>query len=147
SNVSTLAPGHYLSWKNGTIRQGKYWQLSLEPAPIGPNEAIEHTIELLRTAVGRQMTADVPVGAFLSGGLDSRTIVALMQLETAQPIKTFSVGFGRYINELPYARAVARKYKTEHHEVDLGAPDVGAMVLRMAEVYDEPFADTSNIPT
>jgi asparagine synthase (glutamine-hydrolysing) len=93
------------------------------------------------------MLADVPVGAFLSGGLDSSTIVALMQMQSNRPVKTFSVGFGSYINELPYARAVARKYGTEHHEIDLGMPDVVGMLLRMPEVYDEPFADTSNIPT
>src|SRR5207237_8043423 len=62
-------------------------------------------------------------------------------------LETFSVGFGKFINELPYARAVAEMYETEHHEIDLGEPDVPALIQRMVSVYDEPFADTSNIPT
>jgi len=147
SNIQTLPPGHYLYWKNGVFSKSCYWQPLLEHRPISLPDAIERTRELLRQAVRRQMVADVPVGAFLSGGLDSSTIVALMQMQSARPVKTFSVGFGDYINELPYARAVANKYATEHYEIDVGAPDVAAMLLRMAEVYDEPFADTSNIPT
>jgi asparagine synthase (glutamine-hydrolysing) len=67
--------------------------------------------------------------------------------QTEQPVKTFSVGFGDYINELPYARAVAQRFRTEHHEIDLGAPTVGPLLERMAEVYDEPFRDPSHVPT
>jgi asparagine synthase (glutamine-hydrolysing) len=93
------------------------------------------------------MVADVPIGAFLSGGHDSSTIVALMQQETQMPVKTFSVGFGKIINELPYARAVADLYRTEHHEIDLGAPPVAELLEKMAVVYDEPFRDPSHIPT
>jgi asparagine synthase (glutamine-hydrolysing) len=146
SNIHTLPPGHYLHRKEGTFRITRYWKPILKVRPTTLHEAIERTQELLQQAVTRQMVADVPVGAFLSGGLDSSTIVALMQMQSNKPVKTFSVGFGRHINELPYARAVARKYGTEHHEIDLGAPDVAEMLFRMTEVYDEPFADTSNIP-
>jgi asparagine synthase (glutamine-hydrolysing) len=147
SNVKTLPPGHYLQWRNGKCRIDRYWQPILHTQPITLADAGDHLRELLQQAVKRQLVADVPVGAFLSGGLDSSTIVALMQMQINRPVKTFSVGFGEYINELPYARAVAGKYETEHHEIDLGTPDVSRMLLRMAEVYDEPFADTSNIPT
>ncbi len=147
SNVQTLPPGHYLRWKNGKHRIERYWQPILHTQPITLADAGDRLRELLQQAVNRQMVADVPVGAFLSGGLDSSTIVALMQMQSNRPVKTFSVGFGEYINELPYARAVAQKYETEHHEIDLGTPDVPRMLLLMAEVYDEPFADTSNIPT
>jgi asparagine synthase (glutamine-hydrolysing) len=147
ANIHTLPPGHYVIWKDGAFRITRYWQPILKVQPITLNDAVERTRELLLQAVTRQMVADVPVGAFLSGGLDSSTIVALMQMQSNKPVNTFSVGFGRYINELPYARAVASKYGTEHHEIDLGTPDVAGMLLRMAEVYDEPFADTSNIPT
>lgn len=147
SNVQTLPPGHYLEWKDGKLRVDRYWQPILHTEQISLADAGDRLRELLQQAVSRQMVADVPVGAFLSGGLDSSTIVALMQMQSKQSIKTFSVGFGQHINELPYARAVASQYGTEHHEIDLGTPDVARMLLRMAEVYDEPFADTSNIPT
>lgn len=146
-NVKTLPPGHYLEWNRGRVHVTRYWFPRLETCEVSLDEAAEHLRELLQQAVRRQMVADVPVGAFLSGGLDSSTIVALMQRQSNRPVKTFSVGFGDYINELPYARAVAERYHTEHHEIDLGAPPVAEMLQRMATVYDEPFADTSNIPT
>jgi asparagine synthase (glutamine-hydrolysing) len=146
-NVQTLPPGHYLEWDGDAPHTRRYWYPRFEPRPIGLDDAAERLRHLLQQAVRRQMVADVPVGAFLSGGHDSSTIVALMQQETRQPVKTFSVGFGEHINELPYARAVAKLYGTEHHDVDLGAPPVAAMLERMAEVYDEPFRDASHIPT
>src|SRR5438552_8554450 len=145
--VKTLPPGHYLVWQNGETTVRPYWTPRLRTAPISIEEAAEELRRLLRQSVARQMVADVPVGAFLSGGLDSSTIVALMQQQSGIPIKTFSVGFGESINELPYAREVALRYSTEHHESDLGARDIATLLQRMAEVYDEPFADSSNIPT
>src|SRR5882762_2516247 len=84
---------------------------------------------------------------FRSGGHDSSTIVALMAERSTKNVQTFSVGFGGLINELPYARSVARRYRTEHHEVDLGEPSVAELLERMSDVYDEPFADSSSIPT
>jgi len=147
ANVHTLPPGHYLKWGKGGVQVHRYWQPRLDPLSISLDDAAERLRELLRQAVRRQMVADVPVGAFLSGGHDSSTIVALMQQETRLPVKTFSVGFGTHINELPYARAVAERYRTEHHDIDLGTPPVGELLERMAEVYDEPFMDSSNIPT
>jgi len=146
-NVQTLPPGHFLEWDGKMLRVERYWYPRFAPQTIGVNDAAERLRDLLQQAVRRQMVADVPVGAFLSGGHDSSTIVALMQGQVSHPVKTFSVGFGEYINELPYARAVAELYKTEHHEIDLGAPPVAPFLERMAEVYDEPFRDPSNIPT
>lgn len=147
SNVFTLPPGHYLELKQSNLKVVRYWRPIFKTQPITLIEAEEKLRGLLRQAVNRQMVADVPVGAFLSGGLDSSTIVALMQMQSERPVKTFSVGFGSYINELPYASAVAKKYGTEHHEINLGTPNVADMLLAMAEVYDEPFFDTSNIPS
>lgn len=147
ANVQTLPPAHCLTWGKHGIRVQRYWQPRFEPQSISMDDAAERLRELLQQAVRRQMVADVPVGAFLSGGHDSSTIVALMQQETPRPVKTFSVGFGKYINELPYARAVAQQYQTEHHDIDLGTPAVGELLERMAEIYDEPFMDSSNIPT
>jgi asparagine synthase (glutamine-hydrolysing) len=146
-NVHTLPPGHYFRWNEFNLKVDRYWQPVFKTEPITLKDAGERLRQFLRQAVNRQMVADVPVGAFLSGGLDSSTIVALMQIQSDVPVKTFSVGFGSYINELPYARSVAKKYGTEHYDIDLGTPDVAEMLLRMATVYDEPFYDTSNIPT
>jgi asparagine synthase (glutamine-hydrolysing) len=146
-NVQTLPPGHFLDWDGKTLRVERYWFPRLVPHAMSLDEAAERLRELLQQAVRRQMVADVPVGAFLSGGHDSSTIVALMQQQTRHAVKTFSVGFGEHINELPYARAVADLYKTEHHEIDLGMPPVASLLERMSEVYDEPFRDPSHIPT
>lgn len=147
ANVHTLPGGHCLTWHDGRIDIVRYWQPCFEKRSIDLVEASAHLRTLIESAVERQMVSDVPVGAFLSGGLDSSTIVALMQRQSSQPVKTFSVGFGQWINELPYARTVAERYGTDHYEVDFGTPAVAELLLRMAEVYDEPFADTSNIPT
>jgi len=146
-NIHTLAPGGAMAWHNGTLRQWKYWEPAYSTNPsVSAGEAVEEIRRLVAQAVKRQMVADVPVGAFLSGGLDSSTVVALMTEHARQPVTTFSVGFGDLINELPYARAVADVYKTNHHELQMNIA-LDEMLLRMAEVYDEPFADSSNIPT
>jgi asparagine synthase (glutamine-hydrolysing) len=147
-NVQTLAPGHYLEWNgNGAPSCTCYWRPKFNTTAIGADEAGERLRTLLEQAVRRQMVADVPVGAFLSGGHDSSTIVALMARQASQPVRTFSVGFGEWINELPYARAVARQYRTDHHDIDLGTLPVADLLERMAEVYDEPFMDPSHVPT
>jgi len=147
SNVHTLPPGSYLEYVNDTYTITKYWKPIIATQEISIDEAGEQLDFLLKQAVNRQMIADVPVGAFLSGGLDSSTIVSLMQLQNERPIKTFSVGFGELINELPFARAVAKKYGTDHYELNIGQTDVADLLLKMADIYDEPFGDTSNIPT
>lgn len=146
-NIAVLPPAHCMEWRGGRVHLERYWRPRFDTRNIALPEAAKELLRLMDQAVGRQMVADVPVGAFLSGGLDSSTIVALMQRHTGEPVKTFSVGFGDEINELPYARAVARRYATEHHEIDLGRPNVAELLLRMIDVYDEPFADTSHIPT
>jgi asparagine synthase (glutamine-hydrolysing) len=146
-DVATVPPAHCLEWRDGRESLAPYWQPAIGHRRIAIEEAAEELRHLTARAVKRQMISDVPLGAFLSGGLDSSTIVALMQMQSSQPVKTFSVGFGTLINELPYAEAVARRYGTEHHEIDLGDVDAVALIRRMAAVYDEPFADTSHIPT
>ena len=149
ANAQVLPPGHYLDWET-TQDEPKcvpYWRPDLKSTSIELDDAAERLHELLNQAVQRQLVSDVPVGAFLSGGLDSSTIVGLMQNASQGRVKTVSVGFGKYINELPFARAVAKRYSTEHYEIDLGWPQVDQLLERMIEVYDEPFADTSHIPT
>ena len=147
ANVHTLLPAHAMVWKAGQIRQWRYWEPKYSTNPsISFEEAAAQSRQLIERAVKRQMVADVPVGAFLSGGLDSTSIVALMSRLTGNPVKTFSVGFGDLINELPFARAVADAYHTEHHEIQMDI-SVGDLLKQMVGVYDEPFADSSNIPT
>ncbi len=147
STVRPLPPGHYMRWSSGKTELVRHWVPPLRTQPLGLNDAAERLRGLLGQAVERQLVADVPVGAFLSGGHDSSTIVALMAERSTKNIQTFSVGFGGLINELPYARSVARRYRTEHHEVDLGEPPVAELLERMSDVHDEPFADSSSIPT
>ena len=102
----------------------------------------------LKDAVAGQMMADVPLGAFLSGGVDSSTIVALMQMQSRRPVQTFTVGFDELsFDESPYAAAVARHLGTDHHEIRVSAADALAVIPQLPDLYDEPFADSSQIPT
>jgi asparagine synthase (glutamine-hydrolysing) len=145
-HVRPLPPGHALVWQHGRLRQWAYWSPRRSVCPVDPVEAVRHTRELIERAVRRQMVADVPVGAFLSGGMDSTTIVTFMTRAATAPVLTFAAGFGDLIDELPYAREVAAACATDHREMQMALP-VGELLERMADVYDEPFGDSSNIPT
>ncbi|MBI4969653.1 MAG: asparagine synthase (glutamine-hydrolyzing) [Rhodospirillales bacterium] len=147
SNVETLAPGEALRWKKGRLDRWSWWtRPSPGRHPVNAREAAVELRALLGKAVERQLLADVPVGAFLSGGMDSSSLVALASGHHLGPLLTFSAGFGELIDELPYARAVASLYRTDHHERQMDLP-VADLLWQMADVFDEPFADSSNLPT
>jgi asparagine synthase (glutamine-hydrolysing) len=146
--VSKLPPAHYLLVRNGRVTVNRYWKLSYKAKPsISPEDAERHLLQLLDESVRLRMISDVPVGVFLSGGVDSATIAALAARAGQGRIKTFSIGFREEaFNELEYARLVASQYDTEHHEF-LVEPDAVAILPSLVWHYGEPFADSSAIPT
>ncbi len=150
--IKKLPPAHYLLAKDGRVDIKRYWQLSYRDklrldAPDAEKELQEEIIDRLRHAVRLRLISDVPLGVFLSGGIDSSLVVALMAELSDQPVKTFSIGFeeGEY-NELPYARSIAERYHTDHHEFVV-TPDAQAIIPGLVWHYNEPFADSSAIPT
>lgn len=161
SNVWQFLPGSCLTLDAHNMRAGtnlsdhfqKYWDLPSVAREKGvgsftPREAYDQFEALLETAVSQRMMSDVPLGAFLSGGIDSSAIVALMQKQAPAPIKTFSIGFEEAsYNEAEKAKAIAAHLGTQHEEFYVSAQDALNVVPSLPEMYDEPFADSSQIPT
>lgn len=146
--VCKLPPGHVLTVESGSLSVSKYWDISFESKATGDEEEVsEQLLEKLRESVKLRLISDVPLGAFLSGGIDSSLIVALMAKQMSQPVKTFSIGFEEAdYNELPYAREVAELYKTDHHEMVV-RPGSFDLIENIVHHFDEPFGDASSIPT
>ncbi|AAO90374.1 asparagine synthase (glutamine-hydrolyzing) [Coxiella burnetii] len=153
--VYKLKPGTILTIDpNQKIIEETFWSLetvcqkNINKKKIDDNEVLEKTETLLRDAVKCRMYSDVPLGAFLSGGIDSSAVVALMQAQSTNRIKTFSIGFyEKEYNEASYAKEVAQHLKTDHHELYLHVDEAARLIPQIPEWYDEPFADSSQIPT
>jgi asparagine synthase (glutamine-hydrolysing) len=146
--VHRLPPGHFLRCRDGRSEVVRYWQISSEETFQGSeDEAIEGLRGVLRDAVASHMVSDVPLGAFLSGGVDSSAVVGLMAQASSRPVKTFSIGFDDpAFDELEHARTVARHFGTDHHEFVV-KPDGLSILDDLIAHFDEPFADSSAIPT
>jgi asparagine synthase (glutamine-hydrolysing) len=154
--VRKLASGTLLRFAQGEATSSSYWNLSKLAATLRQDvnkhmslqEAADELEARLRHSVRQHMQSDVPYGAFLSGGIDSSTVVALMQAESSRPVKTFSIGFSEASHdESAHARAVAQHLGTDHHELILNSDEIPALVPLIAGYFDEPFADNSSIPT
>lgn len=150
SQVRKLPPAHYLTWRDGVVTVRRYWDAAaVEERRWSDDDAARALRETLERAVASQMMSDVPLGAFLSGGVDSSAVVGLMAGAPgcAGPVNTFSMGFadGSY-DELPHARTVARRFATRHREGTV-EPDVEALFHRLVVHLDEPFGDVSLFPT
>jgi asparagine synthase (glutamine-hydrolysing) len=150
--VRKVPAGGWLTFSQaGEFQQGRYWQLPVpaeQPdADFTEEQAIEAVRETFDESVRLRMIADVPLGAFLSGGIDSSSVVASMARQSDAPVQTFSIGFEESeFNELPAARLVAAALKTDHHEL-IVRPDAVDLVPRLVHFFDEPFGDSSAIPT
>jgi asparagine synthase (glutamine-hydrolysing) len=158
--ISKLPPGTVLSVRangpsRGTDIPSPYWSIQRvaesgvrDRFVAGDGEAVDALEQLLKSVIRRQMVSDVPLGAFLSGGIDSSTVIALMQAESSRPVKTFTIGFDeRGYDEALHAKAVARHLGTDHTELYVSPQDAMGVIPRLPTLYDEPFADSSQIPT
>jgi asparagine synthase (glutamine-hydrolysing) len=150
-DIYELPPGHTLTVRDGEVKVSKYWDLPVPESSdriFTEKQYIVRLQELFEEAVRIRLISDVPLGAFLSGGLDSSAIVAVMSRLMDQPVKTFAIGFAEdtSFNELDYAREVANTYKTDHHEFVV-KPDAIDLLPKLVWHHDQPFGDSSAIPT
>lgn len=148
SGIKKLPPAHRLIWERGEIKIDRYWGLSYrKKLTLGEDEYGERILELLIEATKIRLISDVPLGAFLSGGIDSSAVVAIMSRLSTQRVKTFSIGFQEEsFNELKYARKIAKLFNTDHHEY-IVKTDALEVLPKLIWNFNEPFADSSSIPT
>ncbi|MCC6329020.1 MAG: asparagine synthase (glutamine-hydrolyzing) [Acidobacteria bacterium] len=148
NKVKKLPPGFFLRYKGGKVETHRYWDLNLTPTDDRPeSEWAGLLFEKIREAVEIRLISEVPLGAFLSGGVDSSTVVGMMSRLSPKPVKTFSIGFHEdSFDELKYARIAARHFGTEHHEF-IVTPDLFDTISEIVWHFDEPFSDQSALPT
>lgn len=145
SNIFTLPPAHFLLYNKGKIQQERYYQIPEKDIQIGLSEAKEEFSYLLKKTIEKQLIADVEVGSFLSGGLDSSTIVAMVN-EFKEKQTTISFGYSGENSELQFAEEIAKKYQTNHIEIHENRGDIAADLLKISPYFDEPFSDMSYVP-
>ena len=146
--IKKLEPGHSLRWRKGEVKTERYWQPDFsKKLDISEEEAGERAIEVLRDAVKVRLMSEVPLGAFLSGGIDSSAVVALMSQESSEKVKTFSIGFEEQdFSELQHAKRIAEHVGADHHEF-IVRPDAVEILPMLVDHYGEPYADSSAVPT
>jgi asparagine synthase (glutamine-hydrolysing) len=150
--IEKLPPASRLVWSQNDIRIDRYWSLPTRVrTDLKANDWVELIRSELRRSVTEHMVSDVPIGAFLSGGIDSSAVVALMAEQSSQPVNTYSIGYAgsaaaKYYNELEYAAVVARQFHTNHHEIPV-APDIGALLPKLLWHVEEPISDSAIVTT
>lgn len=151
TGIRKLLPGHTLTWKQGRISIRKYWDIYFEPNYArSESDTIATYLEMMQEAVRMRLMSEVPLGAFLSGGIDSSLVVALMSKADSSAVNTFCIGFGGnvggYLDERDYARMVAERYQTHHRTMEV-IPSSEGLIDKIVTAFDEPFADDSTIPS
>jgi len=150
SKIKKLAPGYKLAvTMNGKVNQSEYWKIAMAPKSSASPEKNESTLlSILERSVEKRLVSDVPVGCFLSGGVDSSAVLGLMRRVTDQPIFTYSVGFegAEKYDERQFARQVAEKFSSEHCEIIINEEEIRAMLPRMVEIFEDPLSDPTSIP-
>jgi asparagine synthase (glutamine-hydrolysing) len=146
--IEKLPPAHRLIWQHGAAKSERYWSLDYRKKRIQSAAAWQEEIrQAVRAAVRRRLISDVPLGAFLSGGIDSGIVVACMAEASSRPVETFSIGFEHEAyDELPHARRLAERYGTSHHEFQVRADEV-TLLPTLARLYEEPYSDSSALPS
>ena len=145
-NVFKLPPAHYGIVRGGDVQIHRYWHLEYDPQPWTEAEALDRFHQLLQQAVSLRLISDVPLGAFLSGGIDSTIIVSMMAALAGDRVKTFNISFQEEeFNEAPFATTVSERFRTEHHELTV-VPDHAGIIPKLVWHYSEPYADSSAIP-
>ncbi len=151
TNIRKLLPGHTLTWENGNVTIQKYWDIYFVPDRSKDEKYfIEGFLDVFRESVEMRLMSEVPLGAFLSGGIDSSAIVAMMSGDSSNQVNTFCIGFGGetggYLDERKYAQMVAERYSTNHREFEV-LPKPEGLLEKIVGAFDEPFADDSTIPS
>jgi asparagine synthase (glutamine-hydrolysing) len=151
NSIRKLLPGHTLTWENGNVRIQKYWDIYFIPDRSKDEKYfIQGFLDLFQESVEMRLMSEVPLGAFLSGGIDSSAVVAMMSGESSTPVNSFCIGFGGdiggYLDERVYAQMVAERYSTHHREFEV-LPKPEGLLGKIVKAFDEPFADDSTIPS